>query len=160
VSGAFTPPAAAATATGFDPIAIGAALLGVALVLTYLLPWISGGNSDHAFELAGDGRGSLGDLGTRTDIGIVLMQALYGAIVLGPVAAVLFVARQPAARLVGALAGAAGIIVVIGRFLLELPGEIGLGVGTWVSLAVSVALLGAALASGRRAGTAPGPSSW
>ena len=157
VPGAFSPPSAAPTASasgsGPAPLAIAAAILGVLLVVTYLLPWATfDGFSDHAFELAGDGRGALGDFGTRTDIGIVLMQVLYGAIVLGPVAAVLFVARQPAARVVGILAGAAGLLVAIGRLLLDVPSDPGFGLGFWLSLLVAIALVVLSIAAGGRTG--------
>lgn len=149
---------------GPGPLDIVAALVGIAIVGTYLLPWATfGGFSDHAFELAGDGRGAMGDFGTRTDIGIVALQALYGAIVLGPVAAVLFVARQPAARIVGILAGVAGILVVVGRLILEIPTDPDPGIGVWLGLAAAVALIALSLvAGGRRGGEpVPGPtSSW
>jgi hypothetical protein len=156
VPSSFAPPAGAAAASGtrsgLDPLAIAAAIVGLLLVVTYLLPWATGqGFSDHAFELAGDGRGALGDLGTRTDIGIVLLQLLYGAIVLGPVAALLFVARQPAARVVGILAGVVGLLVVAGRLLLDVPTDPGLGL--WLSLLASIALVVLSLVAGSRSGS-------
>ncbi|MFN3217783.1 MAG: hypothetical protein ACE367_14915 [Acidimicrobiales bacterium] len=175
VPSAFAPPSGATSASttrgGIDPLSIAAAIMGLLLVVTYLLPWATfDGFSDHAFELAGDGRGAFGgrgeagDLGTRTDIGIILLQALYGAIVLGPVAAVLFVARQPAARVVGILAGVAGLLVVAGRLLLDVPTDPGLGLGLWLSLLAAIALVVLSLAAGSRSGTgssAPGSSpSW
>jgi hypothetical protein len=165
VPSAFAPPSsgspstASGSATALAPLGIAAAIVGVLLVVTYLLPWATAdGISDHAFELAGDGRDAFGDFGTRTDIGIVLLQLLYGAIVLGPVAAVLFIARQPAAKVVGILAGLAGLLVVVGRLLLDVPSEPGVGLGFWLSLLAALALIVLSLAAGPRSGgggTAP-----
>jgi len=163
VPSAFAPPASASTApassTALDPLGIAAAILGVLLIVTYLLPWAtSDGISDHAFELAGDGRRAFGDFGTRTDVGIVLLQVLYGAIVLGPVAALLFIVRQPTAKVVGILAGLGGLGVVGGRLLLDVPTEPGFGVGFWLSLLASLALIVLSLAAGSRSGAgAPRP---
>lgn len=159
VPSAFAPPtgasATSATGSGLDPLAIAAAVIGLLLVVTYLLPWATfDGFSDHAFELAGDGRGARGDFGTRTDIGIILMQAIYGAIVLGPVAALLFVARQPAARVVGILAGVAALLVVVGRLLLDVPTGPGLGLGLWLSLLAAIALIVLSLVAGSRSASA------
>jgi hypothetical protein len=158
VPSAFAPPSGATSASttrgGLDPLAIAAAILGLLLVVTYLLPWATGQDfSDHAFELAGDGRGARGDFGTRTDVGIILLQALYGAIVLGPVAALLFVARQPAARVVGILAGVVGLLVVVGRLLLDVPRDPGLGLGLWLSLLAAIALVVLSLVAGSRSGS-------
>lgn len=169
VPSAFAPPtgatSASATGGGLDPLSIAAAIIGLLLVVTYLLPWATfDGFSDHAFELAGDGRGARGDFGSRTDIGIILLQALYGAIVLGPVAALLFVARQPAARIVGILAGVVGLLVVVGRFLLDVPTEPGLGIGLWLSLIAALALVVLSLVAGSRSAAGSSPpgssSSW
>lgn len=158
VPSAFAPPSGATSASagrgGIDPLSIAAAILGLLLVVTYLLPWATfDGFSDHAFELAGDGRGARGDFGSRTDIGIILLQGLYGAIVLGPVAALLFVARQPAARIVGILAGVVGLLVVAGRLLLDVPTEPGLGIGLWLSLIAAIALVVLSLVAGSRSGS-------
>ena len=159
VPSAFAPPSGATSTastprSGVDPLAIAAAVIGLLLVVTYLLPWATfDGFSDHAFELAGDGRGARGDFGTRTDIGIILMQGLYGAIVLGPVAALLFVARQPAARVVGILAGVVGLLVVVGRLLLDVPADPGFGLGLWLSLLAAVALVVLSMVAGSRSGS-------
>ncbi len=158
VPSGFAPPAAGpstSSSAGVDPLAIGAAVLGVLLVVTYLLPWATfTGFSDHAFELAGDGRGARGDFGTRTDVGIILMQVIYGAIVLGPVAAVLFIARQPAASVVGVLAGIAGLAVALGRVLLDVPNDPDLGLGFWLSVLVCLALVTLSVVVGSRASRA------
>jgi hypothetical protein len=162
VPSAFAPPSGASTASatrgGLYPLAIAAAIVGLLLVVTYLLPWATfDGFSDHAFEVAGDGRGARGEFGTRTDIGIILMQGLYAAIVLGPVAALLFVARQPAARVVGILAGVVGLVVVAGRLLLDVPRDPDPGLGVWLSLLAAIALVVLSLVAGSRSGPGSSP---
>ena len=143
VPSAFSPASAAATSSstrsGLDPLAIGAAVLGVLARrdLPAAVGHLRRRSPTTRSSSRATGAARVGDFGTRTDIGIVLMQVLYGAIVLGPVAAVLFVARQPAARVVGILAGAAGLLVVVGRLLLDVPADPGFGLGFWLSLLVA-----------------------